>query len=730
MTLAELNKQIKACSKCPLRETATQPVCGLGAVGSKYMLIGEAPGREEDKAGMPFVGLAGQRLNRLIGLAGIDINDCYLTNTVRCRPPKNRTPKKKERLSCQEFLEEEIHIIAPRYIITLGSTPLSLFSSSPIGQMHGSIFQHSTPEYSTSVIAQFHPAAALHQPRLWAVMLDDWEHLPEVVPHEFSIVQGMPPTDVTLALDTENDTDGSLGLWSVAFRGADNGIEVVPFYGTTKTAPIQNRVVMHNAKWDLRVLRANKMPEPANVVDTMIAAYCLGHGRQDITSKEAEGRMVGGLGLKYLARRHLGMEMQSWKETVGKEDPLEMAEYNAKDSVATLLLWEKFEPDLPQHFWDIDMPLLGTLMAIEDRGIAIDPKFLGTFAEHLEKALADIELPFNPFSTPQLRDYVYKTLGLQPWHFTDSGQPSVDSSVLETLDDPVIKKVLEYKSLYKEKGTYIDNYMERLTKDSRIHPEFKQCRTATGRLASAKPNLQNVPRDGDMRKLFVASPGCKLVCVDYSQLELRVFAAITGDPQMLEAFEKGHDIHQETSDYLQSKGFNIDRYGAKTINFLMLYGGTEWRISQEYHVTIDEAKALLLAYYKKFPYIRRYFEDTIDFANENKKVFNYYGRARRLDALYADDWRVRRQGEREAINMPIQATAADIVKLAMINLHQEHEAPMVLQVHDELLFEVDAAIAEDYAQWVKEHLGNLTEINGVKFPVDVGTGNNWVEAKA
>jgi DNA polymerase len=185
-SLKQIESDILQCQRCDLRTTATLPVPGHGCVGAKYLLIGEAPGRQEDEAGVPFVGLAGKRLDKLLALAGIDLNDCYLSNVCRCRPPENRTPRKKEIKACQEFLWREIELVKPETIITLGATPLGLFAKSGgVSQLHGTVLEVD----GQRILPQYHPAAALHSPRLWATMLDDWENLPEVVPHDFQIVE-------------------------------------------------------------------------------------------------------------------------------------------------------------------------------------------------------------------------------------------------------------------------------------------------------------------------------------------------------------------------------------------------------------------------------------------------------------------------------------------------------------------------------------------------------------
>jgi DNA polymerase-1 len=556
-------------------------------------------------------------------------------------------------------------------------------------------------------------------------MLDDWEHLPEKVDANYIVVEHLQhiPYKQPVALDTENDISGVLGQWSVAYRDSLGQLCVTPYYGNgqdMKKVSYDNLVIFHNAKWDLRILKRHGLKVPDKVFDTMIAAYCLGHGRLDVadSSNSSGDRMIGGLGLKYLARRHLGMEMETWEQI--KDHPERVPEYNAKDSVSTYLLYERWKDQMPQHFWDIDMPLLPVIMAMEDRGIKIDPNFIQEYALTLDSELKKLDIPLNVHAPEQVRSYVYGTLGIEPWQFTATGAPSVEAEVLETIDDPLVDKILEYKHLYKEKGTYIDSYLHKVDLDGRIRGEFKQTRTATGRLSAANPNLQNVAKT-DLRKLFIAEEGHKLIRADWKQIELRVFAALTGEERMIDALLKGRSIHQETADAL---GLSYDE--GKTINFLMLFGGEAWSVSREFHVPIDDAKAVMRNYFTSFPGIKKYQEEQKAKAHEERRVYNYFGRLRRLDEMYTEDWRIKKKGEKEAINTPIQGTAGEIVKIAMIELHKK-DAPMLLQVHDELLFEVDEKEAKDYAKWLEAYLPMLVEINGINFPVDIGIGGSWWE---
>ena len=721
--LSQITSDVRTCQKCELRMTATAPVPGLGGITSKYLLIGEAPGAQEDEAGVPFVGAAGRKLDKLLELAGIDSNDCYFTNVCRCRPPKNRDPRKKEIRFCSEYLWRELELVQPEYVITLGSVPLKLFSESGVTQMHGTMFIYDNKGKELKVISQYHPAAAMHQPRLWAVMLDDWENLPQTENTDYTIIpkEAYEPPSL-YALDTETDGHGGLGQWSIAFRD-DGDVFVLPFERSEPTFVLPPNAVMHNAKYDIRELRANGMTPPTEFHDTMIMAYCMGMGRQapkDNSKTKSGSNMVGGLGLKYLARRHLGIQMKTWQEV--SLHPELQPEYNAMDSVATLLLAEKWLPVLPKHYFDIDKPLLPVLMAMEDRGIMIDPDYLSEYAIELDNRLAKFEFPLNPNARAELMSYIYGVLDLEPWKFTETGEPSVDADVLESIDDPLLKEILEYKELFKDKSTYVDNYVKARDFYNRVHPEYKQTSTFTGRLSCARPNLQNVDKEGSMRKLFIAAPGHKLIRMDYDQLEWRVLAAVTEDPILMRELASGRKIHQVTADQM-----DIKYADAKTANFAIQYGAQAWTLAQSLHCTITEAREFIKKYFQKFPGVKRYQEQQREIAVADKKVTNYFGRTRRLDSMYVDQWRIQEEGVKEAINTPIQGAGGEVCKIAMVALHHKHSAPMVLQVHDELIFEVPEKEAVDYAHWIEEYVPTLVEINGAKFPVEVSIGDNWWE---
>src|SRR3990172_4198629 len=323
------------------------------------------------------------------------------------------------------------------------------------------------------VWSQFHPAASLHNPRLLATMLEDWEHMPNLVPHDFTFTDTLPPLGTKIALDTETDGSGGIGRWSIAWRDSlTNKLMVHTFYGPQKMFPTDKYVVIrHNLKYDNRELIAQgmKAPDPNHQLDTMIEAYCKSLGRQapKEDGKRSSGvNMVGGLGLKYLARRWLGMHMHTWQEV--KDNPEIQIEYNAGDSIGTYLLDELWTPTMPKHFYDIDMPLLPVLMKMEDRGIYVDQAVLLGLGKEIDNELAGVDLPVNPFSPPQLQSLLYGYLELEPWKFTDTGAPSVDDEVLEVIDNPLVQQILAYKRLAKERGTYVENYLKARGEDGRI----------------------------------------------------------------------------------------------------------------------------------------------------------------------------------------------------------------------------------------------------------------------
>lgn len=580
-----------------------------------------------------------------------------------------------------------------------------------------------------TVIAQYSPDACYKRPRLWADLLEDWTYLPVKVPHDYRIEKYMLSDPPEMAMDTETDGAGGLGQWSVAYRkGENNQLTVTPFFGPQRGFSWDCPVIMHNAKYDLRELKKNKMQLPSDFHDTMVAGFCMGLGKQapaDDGKKKSGSDMVGGLGLKYLARRQLGMEMKyTWQDM--KDHPERVPEYNANDSVATLLLWEKWKPLLPAHYWEVDKPLLPVLMEMEDKGIKIDPEYLTEFGNELDVQLKAIHLNINPNSPKQIGEYLYgekSRLKLTPWKFTDTGQPSTDEETLSQINDSEINNILKYRELAKEKGTYVDNYYHAMDSEDRIHAEIKQTSTKTARLSIARPSLQNVNKEGNLRKLFVAKPGYKLVRGDFNQLDFRTLAAITQDPILFSALKAGKKIHQVTQEEL-----GIEYKMAKIANFSVMFGAEAWTLASELGITIDEATNFIERYFKKFPGIKKYQDDMAEIIRRDKKVtIPFENRVRRIDAMYVENKRIQKEGIKEGTNLPVQGLEAYVCKKVMLDLHYKHHAPMLLQVHDEIIFEIENSQAVAYAHWLKEYVPTIIELGGMNFPFETSYGDSWKE---
>ncbi|MBE5710066.1 MAG: DNA polymerase I, partial [Oscillibacter sp.] len=398
----------------------------------------------------------------------------------------------------------------------------------------------------------------------------------------------------------------------------------------------------------------------------------------------------------------------------------------------------------------VELPLCPVLAEMERAGMLVDRKALAAFGEMLDGRIdADVKEiyqqageEFNINSTQQLGHILFDKLGLPPVKKTKTGY-STNAEVLERLkgQHPILDVILDYRQLAKLKSTYVDGLTKVIAEDGRIHTSFQNTVTATGRLSSTEPNLQNIPvrteLGAELRKMFVAPKGWKLVDADYSQIELRLLAHISDDKVMQDAFRTGEDIHTVTA----SQVFGVPpeavthemRRRAKAVNFGIVYGISAFSLSQDIGVSVAEAKAYMEAYFATFPGVRTYMDAIVERAREQGYVETLFHRRRDLPELKSSNFNLRSFGERVALNMPIQGTAADIMKLAMVavrkRLRQElPEARLVLQVHDELIVECPEAQAETAAALLKEEMENVVSLS-VPLTADAHWGRNWLEAK-
>ena len=457
------------------------------------------------------------------------------------------------------------------------------------------------------------------------------------------------------------------------------------------------------------------------IFDTALAAYLIASTEQDYS-------------LPHLADKYLGYE------TGGAE--------------AIFLLYEPLkarldELGLKELYYSIELPLCSVIADMEKTGFLVDRAALHKFGEDL---VTDIEIlqqsiyseagtEFNINSPKQLGEILFEKLLLPYGKKTKTGW-STGADVLEKLRGlhPIVEDVLEYRMLSKLKSTYTDGLQKVIAEDGRIHSNFKMTATATGRLSSAEPNLQNIPIRKELgsriRRMFIASPGNVLVDADYSQIELRILAHMAADGNMIDAFLSGEDFHSLTA----SNVFNVPlkevtalmRSRAKAVNFGIIYGMSAYSLSQDIKVTTKEAKAYMDAYFDKYSGVAEYMKTVVENARKNGYVTTLYGRRREMPELKNSNKNIQNFGERVALNMPVQGTAADIIKLAMVNVsrrlsEEKLQAKLVLQVHDELIIECPERETEQVCAILKESMENAAKLS-VPLTVEVGTGTNWAEA--
>ena len=431
--------------------------------------------------------------------------------------------------------------------------------------------------------------------------------------------------------------------------------------------------------------------------------------------------------------------------------------YAAEDADVTFQLYEVFSPQLKKEnleelFHKVEMPLMKILAKMELAGISLDTDWLSRESVDLENDLRELEQKifelsgeeFNMNSPKQLGEILFEKLKLDPKaKKTKTGQYSTSEEVLQKLayKHEIIQYILKYRTYQKLKSTYVDALPSEIEpKDNRVHTTFSQTTAATGRLSSLNPNLQNIPirtaRGQQIRGAFVAEEGKKIISADYSQIELRLIAELSGEDNMIKAFQNGEDIHASTA----SKLFKIpldqvdktQRSQAKTVNFGIIYGQGAFALAEQTGLSRTEAKQMIDSYYENYPKLKIFMTEQVEKARKNGFVETILGRKRHLKDINSNNFVVRGHAERNAVNAPIQGSAADVIKIAMIDIDKAlseggFKTKMLLQVHDELLFEVPEEEIEPIKALIKEKM-EYTMKTKVPLIVEVGVGNNWLEA--
>jgi DNA polymerase-1 len=565
-----------------------------------------------------------------------------------------------------------------------------------------------------------------------------------------------------------DDGSGNLALLSgdagIAGRRLNAGVPEpvnLPPFDSAPCAPLRAMLedaavkkIAQNAKYDMLVLRGAGVRLAGLEFDTMLASYLLDPGRRSH-------------GLDLLALEYLGHTMTAYEQLCGKGKqqlgfdvvPVDAArDYSCEDVDVTMRLRALLQPQLEQHAMlpllrDMEVPLVSVLADMEYDGIAIDlawfeslkTRFAAERARVEQAIYAEAGHEFNINSNPQLRTVLFEELGLPVKKKTATG-PSTDASVLQELAEEghVLPTLLmEYREIFKLEGTYIDA-LPRLVhpRDHRLHTSYHQTVAATGRLSSSDPNLQNIPSRRELgreiRRGFVPRTGWRLLSADYSQIELRLLAHLSGDPAFVSAFQAGGDIHRQTAAII----FGIPltdvtgemRARAKTINFATIYGQGAHALSRQLRISNAEAKAFIDTYFERFAGVKAFLDRCVVEARQKGYVETLFKRRRYIPELKERNFNIRAFGERVAANAPIQGSAADLIKIAMIRVHaalarEGFAARMLLQVHDELVFELPPEEEAALAALVKREMEGAADLN-VPLLVEMGSGTDWVTAKS
>ena len=534
-------------------------------------------------------------------------------------------------------------------------------------------------------------------------------------------VDTLPEPETPCAVYTA--PDGSLGVaW-------EQGVCVLTPLEVQMGASLSwNGMICHDMKATMHTLAEMGVPFGSFGFDTALAAYDLNPSQSDYPVSK-------------LATNYLGVSVE-----------------DADAAACAQALWQLkpvLEQELKQQgmeglYYDMELPLCPVLYRMEREGVAIDREQLSAFGEMLASRIDDCEKlifsyseePFNIQSTKQLGELLFDKLGLPPVKKTKTGY-STNADVLEKLKNkhPIIPAIMDYRMLTKLKSTYADGLMKVICDDGRIRTTFQNLVTATGRLSSTEPNLQNIPVRTDLgaeiRKMFVPREGCVLVDADYSQIELRVLAHIAGDKVMQDAFKSGMDIHTVTASQVfgvaPEQVTSLQRRHAKAVNFGIVYGISEFSLAEDIGVSRYEAKDYIDSYLNHYAGVRQYMKQVVMDARDRGYTKTLYGRKRYIPELKASNFNIRQGAERIALNTPIQGTAADLIKLAMIRVDSalgKHfpEAKLLLQVHDELIVECPEGIAPQVAQLVSREMEQVAQLE-VPLTAEAKIGKSWYDAK-
>jgi DNA polymerase-1 len=708
--------------------------------------------------------------NRELALLSKELATIHIEVEVPFDPNRLVITAPKKELLQPLFAELEFRTMARRILGEESGVPEPARPAAPKPSPGGQLSLFGTEEPAVAEVTE--AAGASEEEILETAPLDDIS----TVPHLYHLIQEKEDLEELgrflslqkeFCFDTETDSLESIfaNLVGIAFSWEKTVAYFVPLPADRKAAEeilshvkpaLENpgiRKIGQNLKFDINVLAGYGIEVKGEIFDTMLAHYLM----------QPEQRH----GMDILAENYLHYKPVSIESLIGKKgknqgsmadaDLRDLTEYAGEDADITWQLKQVFQPQIQQLgmeslLTDVEGKLIYVLSDMEKAGIRIDTAALGELSAELAVQIAEVENSvyeaagekFNLGSPQQLGKILFEKLKLDPKaKKTKTGQYATGEEILSTMADahPIVARILEFREMQKLKSTYIDALPQLLGPDGRVHTSFNQAVAATGRLSSTNPNLQNIPirtaRGREIRKAFVpADEHHVILSADYSQVELRLMAHFSEDATMIEAFRKGSDIHAITA----SRIFKIPleqvdsdmRRQAKTANFGIIYGISAFGLSQRLSIPRKEAAALIDAYFAEFPSIRQYMDRILHTAQEQGFVSTILGRRRYLPDINSRNQTQRGFAERNAINAPIQGSAADIIKLAMVNIHawmkaEKLKSRMVLQVHDELVFDAHRSEVELLKKKIPEFMSGA--FNGlVPLEVGIGAGENWFEA--
>ncbi len=782
------------CTLCPLHESA-QSVCllGDGPVPSRVMAIGEAPGLREDEIKKPFSGKAGQYLDSVLNEVGLPRDLIYITNAARCRPPDNRTPTRGEIKACGVFTNAELQIVQPEYLLLLGNVALqSITGSSGIMKKRGAAIKQG----NRTIFPTVHPAAVLRNPALEPIFKGDLLAFRRLVHGENKkpqtktwLIQSskslrklcdlLAVVKTPIAFDVETwapGEEGGLRPWhpqgiilTVSFSWEEGKSYVVALehpeakwdisielvYQSLAVVLEDKEMVGHNAKFDMHWMRA-KGAKLHTKFDTLLAAHLLDENRPN--------------GLKPLSRSYLGADLyEAGIEFNPGMQLSKLAVYNGRDTDYTLRLYHLFReelkkrPRLARLFTFLVMPACNSFVEVERTGFPIDigrlqtrhkeilEKIKGITTELLDYCPVDKRMGANFRSPLFLGWFFFEYLGLPILEFgAKSGRPSTKEAVLLKLKNqhPAAKLLMELRKWQKYESTYTRNWIFRLRAANRprLFTSYNLSGTVTGRLSS---NMQQVPRNNLIRGIIGSRRGWRFIEADFAQIELRIAAMFSHDPQLVHAFNSGIDPHGETAAGILNKPIEQitkeERKMAKAVNFGFLYGMGAKKFmtyaDEKYDtkVTLEEAQAYRKAFFKQYRGIPAWHERQRRLVQEHGKVQSPIGRIRHLPTINSSDQFMQAEAEREAINAPVQGLASDLTVLAMVLLQQKFDstkARIIGNVHDSILLEAREEYAEEAARLTKETMENLPlrRLFGwsptVPIEAEVTIGTHWGEKES